>query len=195
VAWLQQWSRLAARRRSFRQEDADRYVLAPAARLRGDGSGYVEYLNELCARAVGSTCPFVPVHGDLTATNILVDAGRSLGVLDWESASEEGLPMTDFFYAAADAVAAAGGYLDRPRSVVSCFALDGDRARFTRRLAAELAGAVGVDEVVRELCFHACWLHHASNEACRGASDIERPFGAILRILAENPARFRFASR
>jgi hypothetical protein len=39
-----------------------------------------------------------------------------------------------------------------------------------------------IEPDVVELCFHACWLRHAANEAARG--DDPRPFAEILRRVA-----------
>jgi Phosphotransferase enzyme family len=191
AGWLERWARSAARRRRLGQDDLDRFVLSPAARLvRGD-TRYLAYLEGLCARAVGASCPLVPAHGDLTAANVVVNGPDDLGVLDWEEASSEALPLTDFFYAAADVVAAAGSYADRPGSIVSCFASDGDRAQQVRRLDRRLADSLELDPVVREACFHACWLHHAGNEASRETDPTAAPFGSILETVADDPERFR----
>jgi phosphotransferase family enzyme len=191
ATWLECWAGSEALRRPLGRDDLDRFVLSPALRLvRGDGR-YLAYLEELCARASGASCPFVPTHGDLTAANVVVNGPDDLGVLDWEEASNEGLPLTDFFYAAADAVAAAGRYTDRPGSVVSCFAAEGNRAQGVRALTRRLADSLELDPVVREVCFHACWLHHASNEASRGTDPGAAPFGSILATVADEPERFR----
>jgi aminoglycoside phosphotransferase (APT) family kinase protein len=191
AGWLERWARPAARRRPLDQADLDRFVQSPATRLvRGDAR-YLAYLEALCTRALGRSCAFVPTHGDLTAANIVVNGPGDLGVLDWEEASSDGLPLTDFFYAAADIVAAAAGYADRPGSVVSCFTADGEHARHVRGLALGLANALELDPVVQEVCFHACWLHHAVNEASREADPGAAPFGSILGTVADDPERFR----
>jgi hypothetical protein len=189
--WLLRWARSEASPRVLDRGDLDRLLLSPAKRLAGGSRPYLDFLEKLCARAVGASCSFVPTHGDLTAANIVVNGSGGLGIYDWEDATMEGLPLTDFFYATADVVAAVRGYADRPGAVVSCFAADGARAQHVRRLVDGFAGALELDAVVREVCFHACWLQHASNEAVRGADSSAKPFGAILSALAEEPARFR----
>jgi hypothetical protein len=170
AAWLERWGRSSAQVRELTHADLDRFVLAPAIELspRATGRGpYLEYLRAVCSRAAGARCPFVPSHGDLTVTNIVVDECAELGIVDWEGASEDALPLMDFFYAAADAVAAADGYADRAGAVASCFANGGVHASFVTGLRRRLAEGLGVDDVVQEICFHACWLHHAANEAAR----------------------------
>ena len=126
--------------------------------------------------------------------NVLVDGSDDLGILDWEDASEDGLPLTDFVYAAADAVAVVQGYGDRAAAVRACFEATGERTPFVERLSGRLAEALGLTDVVREVCFHACWLHHAENEVDREALDGSGAFATILRAVAAAPASFRPAA-
>jgi hypothetical protein len=60
-----------------------------------------------------------------------------------------------------------------------------------RGLALGLANALELDPVVQEVCFHACWLHHAVNEASREADPGAAPFRSILATVADDPERFR----
>jgi Ser/Thr protein kinase RdoA (MazF antagonist) len=188
--WLERWARAEARPRALEQADLDRLVLSPAGRLCGDIPAYFDYLGRLCARAAGATCAFVPCHGDLTLANILVVEDHDPAVLDWEEASADGLPLTDFFYTAADGVAAADGYADRASAVRTCFSADGERMPFVRQLLDRLATILGLEAVVQEVCFHACWLHHASNEELRGSDPVVRPFRSILELVAADVEGF-----
>ena len=44
---------------------------------------------------------------------------------------------------------------------------------------------------VAEVCFHACWLRHASNEAHHQPdAPSARPFGSILRTVVDHAERF-----
>jgi hypothetical protein len=108
-----------------------------------------------------------------------------LGVVDWESAAVDRLPLTDLLYAAVDAAAAAARYEDRVAAFEDCCSSDGRYVRFVGQLLRRLATAVAATERVAELSFHACWLHHAANERRDGRTDAERPFLAILRQVAE----------
>jgi len=196
ATWLERWGRASAQVRELTHADLERFVLSPAielAALATERTSYLEYLSALCSRAVGARCPFVPSHGDLTVANIVIDECPELGIVDWEEASEDSLPLMDFFYATADAVAAAHGYADRAEAFVSCFAPDGEHVLFLRALRRRLAGALGVDDLVQEVCFHACWLHHAANEAGRSADSRTGPFVTILQTIASEPERFRLA--
>jgi hypothetical protein len=188
--WLERWARAEARPRTIEHGDLDRLVLSPARSLCGGIPAYVDYLGGLCARAAGASCTFVPCHGDLTLANILVAEGHDPAVLDWEEASADGLPLTDLFYTAADAVAAADGYADRVSAARTCFAADGEHVPFVRRLLDRLAATLGLETVVREVCFHACWLHHASNEELRGSDPVARPFRSILELVAADVEGF-----
>jgi hypothetical protein len=185
--WILQWGRFTRRERPIRSDDLERLVLAPGAELLPDQPQYRDRLSALCDEVAGSRCPFVASHGDLTASNIVIDEAAGLGVLDWEKASKESLPLMDFFYAAADAVAAVGGYADRPGSVVDCFAREGQHTEHVAGLIRRLSLALDVSPTVQELCFHACWLHHAGNETERTARG---PFLAIIEMVAREHGRF-----
>jgi hypothetical protein len=191
ASWLGRWGQLSGRQRPIEGFDLERLVLSPAARLLPDEGAYLGYLEELCARASGTSCLFVASHGDLTAANILLDDPAELGVVDWEEASDQELPLMDFFYAAADAVAAVERYADRPGAVRACFAFDAEGVPSARPFANELARSLTLDDVVQEICFHACWLRHAANESARKDASGVGPFGSILRAIAGAPERYR----
>jgi hypothetical protein len=194
AAWLERWGRSSAQVRELTHADLERFVLSPAIELAPHTTGrgpYLEYMRALCSRVVGDRCPFVPSHGDLTVANIVVDDGPELGIVDWEEASEDSLPLMDFFYAAADALAARHGYGDRPGAFASCYAPDGGvQASFVAGLRRRLAERLGVVDAVQEICFHACWLHHAANEAARSTPAHARPFVTILQTIASDPGRY-----
>ena len=186
--WLERWHRACSSVRPLTPDALERFVLAPAARAAVDGP-YLDFLHSLCERAAGRSCPFVPVHRDLTLANILVDERSGLGVVDWEHATDDGLPLTDLLYAGVDAVAARRRYADRPAAFAGCFGLDVSPSPL-ERLRSRLASALELDEVVQRLCFHACWLHHAANESDRSTGSSRGPFLTILATIASTPERF-----
>jgi hypothetical protein len=186
-AWLARWGQLSGRERRLVRDDLEHLLLAPAARLLPGEPAYIAYLSELSQVAEGTVCRFVERHGDLTAANILLDQSTMLGVVDWEEASDNALPLADFFYAAADAVAAVGRYADRSGSVRTCFAPDGEYAAHVSALTSHFAAALGIAPIISELCFHACWLQHALNEEQRAE---DGPFRAITRMIAGDARRF-----
>ena len=66
------------------------------------------------ARAlVGTSLPLVVAHGDYWAGNIMVERGRVVGVVDWERATLDDLPIWD----PVKAVGSAAYHLDRYRSI------------------------------------------------------------------------------
>jgi hypothetical protein len=185
--WLEAWNRSRARVRPINQADVARFVLAPASRAAVKGR-YLEFLQDLGARAIDRECSFVPSHGDLTLANVLVDDYGPLGVVDWEHAREESLPLTDLLYAGVDTVAARCRYADRPGAFKACFMPGGEHAQSLVRLRRRSATALGLDEVVQTVCFHACWLQHAANEADR--SSTKGPFVTILDTIGSAPELF-----
>jgi hypothetical protein len=191
--WLESWSRSTAHVCELGEAEVERFVFAPLAQIPALATGhaaYLDHLRALAAGAIGRRCPLVAAHGDLTAANIVVAGHADIGVVDWEASADASLPLADFLYAAVDAVAARGAYADRPGAFLSCFAPGGDAAYPVERLRSQLAGALALDNVLQELCFHACWLHHAANEsAASGSSD--GPFVTILLAVAADPGLAR----
>jgi aminoglycoside phosphotransferase (APT) family kinase protein len=189
ASWLETWNRSSARERPIDRDDVERFLLGPASRAAVNGR-QLAFLRQLGARALGRSCPFVAVHGDLTLANVLVDDNGALGVVDWEHSSEESLPLTDLLYAGVDAAAAQGRYADRPGAFGACCTLDDGEVSPLQRLVRRSAAALGLDEVVQALCFHACWLHHAANETDRSTGSARGPFVTILETMASTPERF-----
>jgi len=193
AAWLECWGRSEARVRQVTDRDVQRFVLSPAAELVEAGAvhaSYLDYLRALCAGVVGSSCTFVPNHGDLTAANIFIARGGELGVVDWEEAQEDSLPLCDFLYAAADAASARESYADRPAAFAACFSRGGESA-YVESLRQRLAEASGVGSELEEICFHACWLNHARNETARSRDGRQGPFVKIVQAVASDPALAR----
>jgi hypothetical protein len=152
--WLERWNGATA---TAAPPPLETELLAPARELAGDlPGGYVEWLAARCAALAESELPLVARHNDLTVWNVRLDGSGALGVLDWADA-DAGLPLTDLFYAVADAAAACDRYRDRVaalRGSLDAAAPLGERLRASLGLSAEAA----------DLAFHACWLRHACNE-------------------------------
>jgi hypothetical protein len=184
--WLEAWNRATVRTEPLGADELEREVLAPLrllAPLLADGGAYAARVRSLCARVEGRPLPRVAAHGDLTLHNLLLD-GATLGVVDWEAARADGWPLTDLEYAATDAAAAAGGYLDRPRAWAECFRPGGAFAAELAGRRARLADALGIPPPFAELCRHACWLHHAASEHRSAGEASGRPFLGVLRAVA-----------
>ena len=178
VRWLEAWNAATAARRTIARADLERTLLAPLQTLQL-GEEYRRRLDDLVARTEGRGVPFVAAHHDLTTANVLVGAG--LGIVDWDVAEAAALPLTDFFYAVADARAAADGFRDRVGAFAATFASDATPAPDVAPLQSRLVAALGLEPDLVELCFHACWLRHASNEL---AGSGPGPFVEIARRVA-----------
>jgi hypothetical protein len=178
VGWLERWNVATARPRPLGQAELDRAVFAPLRALELDGE-HRRRLEERCRRAEGRSVPFVAAHHDLTTANVLV--GNGLGIVDWDAAEAAALPLTDFFYAAADARAAADGFRDRVGAFARTFAADGTPAGDVEPLQARLVATLGLEPDVVRFCFHACWLRHAANELAQSGPG---PFVEISRRVA-----------
>jgi hypothetical protein len=180
AGWLERWN---GRTREIPARPLDTELLDLAGELALPDS-YRSWLAERCRGLAGSEPPLVARHNDLTMWNVLVDGQGTIGVLDWAEAEPAGLPLTDFFYAIADAAAACDGYRDRLGAVRACFAPGGQRVDLVAPLEERLRTSLGLSAEAAELCFHACWLHHARNEQRSGE---DGPFREIARWLARRP--------
>jgi hypothetical protein len=178
VGWLQRWNLATAAPRALAHADLDRAILAPLQAIQL-GEDHRRRLNDLIARTEGRSVPFVAAHHDLTTANVLV--GEGLGIVDWDAAEAAALPLTDFFYAVADARAAADGFRDRVGAFAAAFAPDATPAPDVAPLQARLVAALGLEPDLVELCFHACWLRHAANELAQSGPG---PFVEIARRVA-----------
>jgi hypothetical protein len=191
AAWLERWhlgSRTAAA-----PEGAIERVLASVRSVVPDldaaATAYLRRLEALCARQSRETITLVAAHNDLTMVNVLRGKSGRLGVVDWEVAGEQALPLMDFFYAAADAIAATSRYADRVLAFEAAFRSDAEIGRRVGALGTRLSGALDLPPDLAELCFHACWLMHAANEKKSPNASGRRPFlGIVQRLAAESAA-------
>jgi hypothetical protein len=181
--WVAAWNAATARRAHATAALLDELLVRPAERLEDLGAvprAYVAAVAALARRLEGGELVRVCAHNDLTMSNVLTQAG-GLAVLDWEAATETGLPMHDLWYALADAVA-------RARRVSHAHAVEllvrGSSHAATTALAAapgSLAAALSLTQDQALLGFHASWLAHAMDELDRAA---DGPFTAVVRAVA-----------
>jgi aminoglycoside phosphotransferase (APT) family kinase protein len=177
--WLVRWNSATAVEASITRELLERMVLEPARDLALEAD-YASWLQRRSKEIEGMSVKLVDTHNDLTTANILVNGPAPLGVVDWESAASGGLPLTDLFYAAADAHAAADGFGNR----VAAFRQSVQVVATAER---RIDTALALEPRIADLCFHACWLGHAHNEASRG--DTNHEFGDIVRTIAREGIR------
>jgi aminoglycoside phosphotransferase (APT) family kinase protein len=124
----------------------------------------------------------VAAHNDLTMANVLLGGARPVGVVDWGGASAAGIPLADFFYAAADAISACTDHVDRVAAFRRAFVGDGSEAQLVASCARRLAAGLGLDAAGVRSAFDACWEHHAGNEARRGGEGTAfREIAALAR--------------
>ena len=183
LQWQERWNRATAAKHRLDASRLESLVLGPASELASelhDASAYRAWLAARCASPDVAGIPSVATHNDLTMWNVLLDERGSIGVLDWAEAERAGLPLTDFFYALADAAAACDRYRSRLEAVRSCFERGGARTPAVAALEQRLSAPLGLTTAATELCFHACWLRHALNEQ-RAGHATERPFLEIVR--------------
>lgn len=185
--WLTQWHRDTVTHVKLTAEHCEQLILAPVRSLVAEldrGREYLAWLSQASSGFIGRAVPFVCAHNDLTMSNVLRDSEGRIGVVDWETARPDGLPLADFWYSICDAAAATGNR-DRPSIFDECFARDGHRRALVAPHEQQLRAAVGNPDEWLDLCFHACWLQHAANERVQDSQTGDRPFLAIAGRLME----------
>ena len=177
AGWLGRWHVETRAVRALGEDDVERLLLAPAGELGLDA----DRLARLAAPLLGADVPFAAAHNDLTMWNVLSGAG-GLGVVDWEAAAVEALPLVDLDYLVVDAVSWARR---APRQEAYARCADGGAdAGLARTVRARVLELTGVAPEVADLARRACWLGHARNEPAAGRGGA-RPFLAIARAAVE----------
>jgi hypothetical protein len=187
VLWLESWNRSTGTPAVLDVEFLEREILAPVRLVAAEidqGEQYRQWLETACLAQSGTAVPLVTAHNDLTMWNLLLGADDQLGVVDWESAREQNLPFVGFFYAVVDAVTIAGGFTERSKTCEACFVSGGVYESTVAQHLTSLRRVIGAPDEVIELCFHACWVHHAANELGAVKPSDPLPFLEILQWLA-----------
>jgi hypothetical protein len=197
VDWLESWNSATCVNRPLTRDLLMDALLRPAAALDDEldaGWDYFGWLETICESLEGRDVPLVAAHNDLTMVNVLIanDGGTGgrmrLGVIDWENASANNLPLGDFFYAAVDAVAATRDYADRHAAFDACFITGGAWTELVGTLARRLRCNLNIPEDVATLCFHACWLQYAEQAREQPAGKEAHQFLHIAQTLAQRTA-------
>jgi hypothetical protein len=191
--WLKHWNLLTASPGVVTELLLENELLASARALESSmpgGSEYRSWLERKASDWLGLPLPTVVGHLDLTMANVLLRGRGEIAVVDWEHARDGCLPLVDVFYAAADAAAAATSYHDRVDAFGSCFAPEGRWSAEVSERVMGISRALGLVPENRQLCFHACWLHHAANEQRAATGGVRTPFRDIVAVLA---ADFRYS--
>lgn len=181
--WLLAWNRATVAGESAEPPGLARLVSEPLERLVAGGvatEAYAEALRGLVAAVLGQPLMAAAAHNDLTFDNVLDDPA-GVGILDWEDATESGLPLADLWYALADGVARAAR-TTHAAAVDAILAHRAPGAPALSRLPDRHAAALDLPPDQSLLAFHACWIAHADDELERGAG--EGRFTAVLRMVA-----------
>jgi phosphotransferase family enzyme len=190
-AWLEVWNLATRDAQRPIHQDLEGLLLGPAARLApqlDNGHAYHSWLTSRCAQ-IDRALPLVAAHNDLTTWNVLFDAAGHLGVVDWEAARPQALPLVDFFYLATDAVVMAHGgpdQFERYRALEVSLAPSGAHARVIRPWLARLCEALGVPKGCVDLCLHATFIEHALNERRWARPGDPRPFHQLVNWLVSH---------
>lgn len=188
TVWLAAWNRITLKEKVLDESFIARNLLEPLSIVGRALPEAVFYGDRLVLKAqshAGISLPSVAAHNDLTMWNVLVQSPCGLGIVDWEAADADGVPMVDFFYAATDAAAATAGYRDRLAALRNCFTAGGTLRHIVRLQERHLQQTLGLSPAASLICFHACWLHHAANAVRASDSAGQRPFLEIVRWLAD----------
>lgn len=189
VRWLERWHITTKQIQMIDEQQLEHAVLAPMERLSPflhDGERYQNWLLQHIQALRGSPLPTVATHNDLTMANVLID--EQIGIVDWETGMAESWPLVDFYYAVADAVRIAQGSISWLDAFKACYEPHGHFSQDVHAWEQQLRSAIGMSARYSELCFHVCWLHHASNEHAVNHPGEPRPFLQIVQWLAANCA-------
>ena len=189
VGWLERWHIATVNVQRLEGGRLEQDIFTPIEELTPflpNAEEYRDWLTSRVQAATGISLPFVATHNDLTMANVLMAEHNHLGVVDWETGTEESWPLVDFYYAVTDAIRIVEGHTQWVEAVKNWYQPDG---RYTQEVCCweeRLRSAIGVSADWAELCFHACWLHHASNEHRASRPGDPRPFLQIVQWLALN---------
>jgi thiamine kinase-like enzyme len=144
-------------------------------------AGYVDGLRRLAARLERAGVVLTAAHNDLTMANVWLSDGR-IGVLDWETAAGDGLPLSDLWYALADALARARR-TPHDHALAALVHAGGTVPAALVHAPRKHAAGLSLTPDQALLGFHACWLGHAATELRRGTPG--RFVAVVARVAAE----------
>jgi aminoglycoside phosphotransferase (APT) family kinase protein len=141
---------------------------------------------ELVEPLRGGEVPRTFEHGDLSHPNLIRLEGGRVGVVDWELAEEEGLPLHDLAFFLAYATFA----LRRPRTVEEHVAAFHDAffgsGGWARTRVMAYAEELGLDGPVLTPLFVACWARYTARLAQRIAGGRTGPSEQGMAWMREN---------
>jgi hypothetical protein len=122
--------------------------------------------------------------------NVLITR-RGVGIVDWEAAAPDCLPLVDVWYALVDALARAQR-VSHAEALARVLLGTSAAPAELRRAPAALAITLALTDDQALAAFHACWLGHAANEVRRG--ELRGPFLAVVRAIAGGSIPWRAAA-
>jgi len=132
------------------------------------------FLTTRIERVVDLDCPTVLMHGDPGTWNLLLTPDSRLGILDWEAAEPDGLPLWDLFHLLRSyATLASSNWLPQGSLRLARRQLV-DGSTLTVTFAAAVAAyreALGLRAEIVEPLYHLGWVHRAVKEASRLTPD------------------------
>lgn len=195
--WLLAWNKTTVSRKFVKQSHLEREILTPAEQLAAHvphGEAYVGWLRNRCMKLLDVQVPFVAAHRDLTMHNVLLEGAGQIAIVDWESGTMEAAPLADFFYAIVDTVLATRLNEDRLAAFTSCFTEGGAFRSLVVEWQSHFMRTLDISNEWVELCFHACWLHHAHNEYKANGESSQMWFLKIVQRLASQKYSWTGAS-
>jgi hypothetical protein len=193
VDWLDRWHRATVNLQPLTWEQFEQALLFPLDRLAASMQNADRYRAWLVTQGqsiIGYPIPMVASHNDLTMANILMDKENRLGLVDWATGCPESWPLQDFHYAVTDAVRIAANCSNWLEAFKACYTQGGTYTALVAAWQERLQSSIGLSPDFAEFCFHACWLHHASNENEVIRPGEPRPFFEIVQWLALHESIF-----
>jgi hypothetical protein len=193
AAWSTAWSLSTVSPRALTAGVLEETLLAPLAVIDDSGlsfAGYRDRLHRLAGRLEGGRMPLTAAHNDLTMANVLITR-RGVGIVDWEAAAPDCLPLVDVWYALVDALARAQR-VSHAEALARVLLGTSAAPAELRRAPAALAITLALTDDQALAAFHACWLGHAANEVRRG--ELRGPFLAVVRAIAGGSIPWRAAA-
>jgi hypothetical protein len=132
------------------------------------------FLQEQVERVVDGGCPTVLIHGDPGTWNLLLTADGRLGILDWEAAEPDGLPLWDLFHLVRAYATLASSRVLPHRSLRLARRHLVAGSSLTPSFAAAVARyreALDLPAAIVEPLYHLGWVHRATKEAARLTPD------------------------
>jgi hypothetical protein len=133
------------------------------AQAAGDGrfTELVAGTRALTALLREAELPLVTEHGDLGHPNVLLLAGGSLGVLDWELGEPAGLPVCDLYLFLAYVASSRNRATTRDAHLSAFRRAFVEPGAWARPVVAAHAWRIGIDESLLTPLFVACWARYA----------------------------------